>query len=50
MTTNYSPIATQYRQSKRQPWRTHIEAWSLMRLATPVVGQRVIDFACGEGH
>ena len=23
MTTNYDPIAEQYKRSKQQPWRTH---------------------------
>ena len=26
MTTNYDPIAEQYKRSKQQPWRTFIEA------------------------
>jgi hypothetical protein len=25
MTTNYDPIAEQYKRAKRQPWRAHIE-------------------------
>jgi hypothetical protein len=29
MTTNYDPIAERYKRAKRQPWRTHIEAYTL---------------------
>ena len=49
MTTNYDPIAEQYKRSKQQPWRTHIEAFTLMKLIGGVAGQAVIDIACGEG-
>jgi toxoflavin synthase len=49
MTTDYDSIADQYKQSKRQPWRTHIEAFSLMTLIGDPTGQSVMDAACGEG-
>jgi ubiquinone/menaquinone biosynthesis C-methylase UbiE len=49
MTTNYDPIADQYKRSKQQPWRTHIEAFTLMKLIGGVAGQAVVDIACGEG-
>lgn len=49
MTTNYAPIAEQYRQSKYQPWRTHIETFTLMGLTGDLSGERVVDLACGEG-
>ncbi|MBF8288882.1 MAG: hypothetical protein HW381_1990 [Candidatus Rokubacteria bacterium] len=26
MTTDYDPIAEQYKRSKLQPWRTHVES------------------------
>jgi hypothetical protein len=32
MTTNYDTIAEQYKRAKRQPWRAHIEAYTLMGL------------------
>jgi hypothetical protein len=32
MTTDYDPIAEQYKRSKLQPWRTYIEAFTLMDL------------------
>jgi hypothetical protein len=32
MTTNYDPIAEQYKRSKQQPWRADVEAFTLMRL------------------
>lgn len=49
MTTDYDPIAEQYRRSKQQPHRTHIEAYSLMRLVGELDGKTVLDVACGEG-
>jgi ubiquinone/menaquinone biosynthesis C-methylase UbiE len=49
MTTNYDPIAEQYKRSKQQPWRTHIEAFSLLNLIGPPAGLSVLDMACGEG-
>lgn len=49
MTTNYDPIAEQYKRSKQQPWRAHIEAFTLMRLIGDPTGKTVIDIACGEG-
>jgi ubiquinone/menaquinone biosynthesis C-methylase UbiE len=49
MTTNYDPIAEQYRRSKQQPWRTHIEAFTLMELIGDPAGKAVVDLACGEG-
>lgn len=49
MTTNYDPIAEQYKRSKQQPWRTHIEAFSLMALIGDPSGKSVLDMACGEG-
>jgi ubiquinone/menaquinone biosynthesis C-methylase UbiE len=49
MTTNYDPIAEQYKRSKLQPWRTHIEAFSLMTLVGDLTGLSVVDVACGEG-
>jgi len=49
MTTDYDPIAEQYKRSKQQPWRTHIEAHSLMNLVGDPAGKAVLDVACGEG-
>ena len=49
MTTNYDPIAEQYKRSKQQPWRAYIEAFTLMRLIDDPTGKKVIDIACGEG-
>jgi ubiquinone/menaquinone biosynthesis C-methylase UbiE len=49
MTTNYDPIAEQYKLAKQQPWRAHIEAFTLMRLIGDPTGKAVIDIACGEG-
>ncbi len=49
MTTNYDPIAERYQRSKRQPWRTHIEAYSLMPLLGELDGKAALDVACGEG-
>jgi len=49
MTTNYDPIAEQYKRSKQQPWRAHIEAFTLMKLVGDPTGKSVIDIACGDG-
>lgn len=49
MTTNYDLIAEQYKRAKQQPWRVHIEAFTLMRLIGDPTGEAVIDIACGEG-
>ncbi len=49
MTTDYDPIAEQYKRTKQQPWRAHVEAFTLMTLIGDPVGKTVIDIACGEG-
>lgn len=48
-TTNYDPIAEQYKRSKQQPWRTLIECFTLMELIGDPRGMAVLDVACGEG-
>ena len=50
MTTNYDGIAREYQASKLQPWRTHIERYTLQRLTGDVRGSRTLDLACGEGY
>src|SRR6202035_2471937 len=50
MTTNYDPITEQYKRSKQQPWRTHIEAFTLLQLIGDPGGKAVLDVACGEGY
>ncbi len=49
MNTDYDPIAEQYQRSKQQPWRTFIEAFTLMELVGDPTGMAVLDVACGEG-
>ena len=49
MTTNYDPIAEQYKRAKQQPWLALIEAFTLMRLIGDPTGKTAIDIACGEG-
>jgi toxoflavin synthase len=49
LNTNYDPIAEQYQRSKQQPWRTYIEAFTLMELVGDPTGMTVLDMACGEG-
>jgi ubiquinone/menaquinone biosynthesis C-methylase UbiE len=49
MTTDYDPIAEQYKRSKQQPWRTFIECFTLMELIGDPRGMAVLDVACGEG-
>jgi toxoflavin synthase len=52
MVTDYneSRIAEQYRESRAQPGRSHIETYSVLKLIGDVEGKRVLDVACGEGH
>jgi toxoflavin synthase len=49
MTTDYDPIAEQYKRSKLTPWRTHIESYTLLETIGSVAGLSVLDVACGEG-
>lgn len=49
MPTDYDPIADLYKLSKQQPWRKHVEAFTLMNLIGDVAGKAVLDVACGEG-
>lgn len=49
MTTNYDPIADQYRRAKQQPWRGYLESFSLLELIGDPTGLHVLDLACGEG-
>jgi toxoflavin synthase len=49
MTTNYDPIAEQYKRAKQQPWRAYVETFTLMRLIGNPTDKAVIDIACGEG-
>jgi SAM-dependent methyltransferase len=49
MTTDYDPIAEQYKRSKLQPWRAYIEAFTLMELTGGLTGKAAVDIACGEG-
>jgi ubiquinone/menaquinone biosynthesis C-methylase UbiE len=50
MDTDYDQIAEQYKRARLQPWRTHIERYTLLRLAGDVAGKAVLDLACGEGY
>jgi ubiquinone/menaquinone biosynthesis C-methylase UbiE len=50
VTTDYDPIAEQYREAKQHPWRTHIEAYTLDALLPDPNGKAVLDIACGEGY
>jgi ubiquinone/menaquinone biosynthesis C-methylase UbiE len=50
MDTDYDRIAEQYQRAKLQPWRTHIERYTLLRLVGDLAGKAVIDLACGEGY
>jgi SAM-dependent methyltransferase len=49
MTTDYDPIAEQYKRSKQQPWRTFIECHTLINLIGDLREISVLDVACGEG-
>jgi 2-polyprenyl-3-methyl-5-hydroxy-6-metoxy-1,4-benzoquinol methylase len=50
MDTDYDRIAERYKQAKLQPWRTHIERYTVLRLVGDEAGKAVIDLACGEGY
>ena len=50
MTTDYDGIADQYKESKLEEWRTHIEQFTLLQMLGDVSGKSVLDFACGEGY
>jgi len=50
MTTDYNPIAERYQEAKQQPWRTHVERFTLLELIGDVSGLSVVDLACGEGY
>jgi toxoflavin synthase len=49
MATDYDLIAEQYKEAKRQPWRLHVEHYTLFELLGDLRGQAVLDLACGEG-
>ena len=49
MTTDYDPIAEQYQRSKQQPWRAHLESYTLLEAIGDPSGLSVLDVACGEG-
>jgi toxoflavin synthase len=49
MTTNYNEIAEEYKRTKQQPWRLHLEHFTLFKLLGDLSGKSVLDLACGEG-
>jgi ubiquinone/menaquinone biosynthesis C-methylase UbiE len=49
MQTDYEAIGRQYQAAKLQPWRWHVEAFSLMSLVGDPAGKTVLDLACGGG-
>lgn len=49
MSTNYDPIAEQYKRAKEQPWRCFVESFTLLELTGDPTGLSVMDLACGEG-
>jgi 2-polyprenyl-3-methyl-5-hydroxy-6-metoxy-1,4-benzoquinol methylase len=50
MDTDYDRIAEQYKRARPQPWWTHMEHYTLLRLAGDLTAKAVLDLACGEGH
>jgi len=50
MLTDYDPIAGRYQQAKLQPWREHVERFTLLALIGDLQNKSVIDLACGEGY
>lgn len=49
MPTDYNTIAAEYKRSKQQPWRLHVEHYTLFSLIGDLTGKSVLDLACGEG-
>lgn len=47
--TEYDAIAREYRESKRLPFREHVERYTLFKLLGSVHGKTVLDLACGDG-
>lgn len=45
----YDSIARGYSDSKRLPFRDHVERYTLVRTLGDVRGARVLDLACGDG-
>ena len=48
-TEEYDAIAEAYQDSKRLPFREHIERYTLFDMLGDVQGKEVLDVACGEG-
>lgn len=49
MSTDYDKISAEYKKSKQQPWRLHIELFTMFELLGDLAGKSVLDLACGEG-
>ena len=49
MATDYNKIAKEYQASKLQPWRKHVESYTLLKLIGDLSNKNVLDLACGEG-
>jgi SAM-dependent methyltransferase len=45
----YDSIGREYQESKRLPFRLHIEEHSMFALLPDLAGRSVVDLACGEG-
>jgi toxoflavin synthase len=45
----YDSIGRDYKESKRLPFRLHIEEHSMFELLPDLAGRSVVDLACGEG-
>ena len=45
----YDSIGREYQESKRLPFRLHIEEHSMFTLLPDLAGRSVVDLACGEG-
>lgn len=45
----YDRIAPDYKESKRLPFRLHVEEYTTFKLLPDLTGRTVVDLACGEG-
>ena len=46
MSTNYDFIAEQYKRAKLQPWRAHVESFTLLGVIGDLAGNRELPSQC----
>ena len=48
--TNYNEFGKTYQQSAEEPFRKYPEVEGMLAAAGNVVGETILDVACGDGH